>query len=63
MKDFLRGIVLVIVLLLVANYVYSEYNTCSINCSSDGTECKYTINCGVFKEWFDINIEFFGKYL
>lgn len=62
MKSFLTALAIVIVILIVGNYFYADYNTCPVKCSNNSI-CKEEIKCGVLKDWFGLDIKFFGKFM
>lgn len=59
MKDILIGFIIIIACFLVADFIYSEKNTCSKTLVS-GTTTEY--KCGLIKKQFNIDIDFLDRY-
>lgn len=59
LKDVLTGLVIVLVVLLIGDFIYSEDNTCVRSEKEHiGEFCK----CGLLKNKFDISIYIFDRY-
>ena len=59
MKDVLIGLVIIIVVALVADFIYTEQNTCVIN---NKVEVNASYKCGFLKKQMDIDIKLFDRY-
>lgn len=59
MRDILIGIIIILVVFLVGDFIYTEKNTCE---RSEPGHIKEIAKCGVIKKEFDINIFLFDRY-
>ena len=57
MKDIFIGIIIIFVVFVIIDFIYTEKNTCVVN-ESGLVEAK----CGFIKEQFDIDITLFNRY-
>jgi len=59
MKDILIGLVIVLVVFLIGDFIYTEKNTCIRNESGHINEIT---KCGFLKKELDVNIHIFNRY-
>lgn len=59
MKDIFVGILIILVIFLVGDFIYSEKNTCT---SSEVGHIGEQAKCGFLKKNSDINIYLFDRY-
>lgn len=59
MKDILIGIIIVIVVFLIGDFIYAEKNTCIRHETEHIGEIA---KCGLIKKEFDISIYLFDRY-
>lgn len=59
MRDIFIGLLICLACFLVADFIYTEKNTCTVGVSGY-TDKEY--KCGLIKKQFDINIDLFGRY-
>lgn len=59
MKDIIIGIVIILVVFLIGDFLYAEKNTCIRNEPGHVNEIT---KCGLVKKELDINIYLFERY-
>lgn len=60
MKDVVIGIIIVIVIAIIGDFIYTERSTCIIQ------ECggcpREEVKCGILKKQLNVDLELFGRY-
>lgn len=60
MKDVFIGIIIIIVIVIVGDFIYTERSTCTIQSCAG---CPYEeVKCGLLKKQLNVDIELFGRY-
>ena len=60
MKAIFIGLIIIFVVFLVIDFIYTEKNICVIEENSGYT--KTEVKCGIIKNQFDIDINLFDRY-
>ncbi len=60
MKNIFIGILIVIVVFLIIDFIYTEKNTCIVAGNTGWVQRE--AKCGIIKNQFDIDINLFGRY-
>ncbi len=59
MKDILIGIIIIIVIFLIGDFIYAEKNICI---RGETGHIGEKTKCGLIKKQFDLNIYLFDRY-
>ncbi len=60
MKDIFIGLLIIIVVFLIVDFIYTEKNTCvTSSCTGCALEEE---KCGIIKKELEIDIYLFGRY-
>lgn len=59
MKDILVGLIIILAIFLIGDFIYAEKNVCV---RGENGHIGETTKCGLIKKQFDINIHIFDRY-
>ena len=60
MKDIGIGLIIIVVVFLIVDFIYTEKNTCVITPGNGYNNIEE--KCGILKKQLDIDINVFGRY-
>lgn len=59
MKDILIGLIIIVAIFLIGDFIYAEKNICI---RGEAGHVGEKTKCGLIKKEFDINIHIFNRY-